>query len=84
MKGWAGALTMAVSLTLGSAAIDPAIAAEATVARQAITTTQRHAHPAYRHVRTAYRAVEQPRYLGRPVYYVPAPFPLGFGFGFFW
>jgi len=86
MKIWIGTAMVAAALTFGSAAAsDPVIAAEACVAAEATaTTTQRRARPAHRHVRTVTRVYEQPHYLGRPTYYVPAPFPLGFDFGFGW
>jgi hypothetical protein len=89
MKAWIGAAIVAALMLGGAAAIGPATAAEATTAAEAAATThrsasQRRTHRATRHVGTVYRPVEQPRYLGRPIYYMPAPFPLGFDFGFGW
>jgi hypothetical protein len=92
MKDWIGALALtALCVVGGKAAVDPAAAANA--APQTIqsgqtteVSSQRRHHRAqrhrYRHYRPSYHA--RPYYLGRPTYYAPAPFPLGFGFGFFW
>jgi hypothetical protein len=94
MKEWIGAAALAAVLVAGGApAISPAPAAAADPALRtesagtADRTSQRRAH---RHTRTSrhpsYRAAYAgpPQYLGRPAYYAPAAFPLGFDFGFGW
>jgi hypothetical protein len=78
MKAWFGAALMALSLHSGAVSI--------TAAAEAIprATHARH-HRAHHHIVT--RVVERrpvTGYLGRPIYYIPAPFPLGFDFGFGW
>jgi hypothetical protein len=91
MKHWIGAIALTALCALGgTAVIDPAAAANA--APQTFQSGQtagvglpRRHHRGYRHTRTARPYYdERPYYLGRPAYYTPAPFPLGFGFGFFW
>ncbi len=91
MKGWIGTIALAVVLALGGKlAIGPAAAAakagaETYRSTAATNVTSRHrTHAMRRHVRYSYRPYQPPRYLGRPTYYVPAPFPLGFDFGFGW
>lgn len=76
MKAWFGAALMALTV---QGSIAPA--AEA-IPRGAHA---RH-HRAHHHV-VVMRVVDRRPvygYLGRPVHYIPAPFPLGFDFGFGW
>lgn len=76
MKASFGAALMALSLHASSAG-----AAEMTP-RAAHARHQRLHHPI-----VVARIVDRRPvygYLGRPVYYTPAPFPLGFDFGFGW
>ncbi|HEV7599871.1 MAG TPA: hypothetical protein VGO49_06370 [Bradyrhizobium sp.] len=93
MKGWIGAAALAAMLAGGAPAISPAPAAAAnptlrtesaqitdrTSQRRARRHTHHNHHPSYRATYSG-----PPHYLGRPIYYAPAPFPLGFDFGFGW
>jgi hypothetical protein len=89
MKVRITAILLAVVLSGGAAAAD-SVAAPATMqtAESTAATTgvaPRRPHRRHRHAaRTIERVYDGPAYLGRPVYYAPAPFPPGFGFGFFW
>jgi hypothetical protein len=93
MRTWIGATALAAFVAVGCVGtIDVVSAAEVIT----VPRTIRHAAPdlrsqrAYRHDRTANRRVDQPYdggwtyYYGRPTFYIPAPFPLGFDFGFGW
>jgi hypothetical protein len=97
MKGWIGAATLAAVLVAGGAAAigsAPAATANPMLRTESAGITdlasRRRAHRAYRPYHNtyhpSYRATYSgpPQYLGRPTYYVPAPFPLGFDFGFGW
>jgi hypothetical protein len=91
MKVWTGAMALTSLLVLGGTlAIEPAAAAAKAAAetngsaRAAGVTSQQRTHHRYRHVRYSYRPYGPPQYLGRPTYYIPAPFPFGFDFGFGW
>jgi hypothetical protein len=97
MKAWIGAATLAAVLAAGGApAISPAPAATANPAVRTESAgitdlaSQRRAHRAHRHTHhrhhPSHRATYSgpPHYLGRPIYYAPAAFPLGFDFGFGW
>jgi hypothetical protein len=79
MKAWFGAALMALSLQSGAVSI--AAAAE-------VTPRAAHARPHRAHHHMVVTRVIDRRpvtgYLGRPVAYIPAPFPLGFDFGFGW
>jgi hypothetical protein len=86
MKTWFGAITLMALLAIGDAGtIKPASAAKV------ITVPQRTKFVPAR----AQRVVRQDGadraydggwtyYYGRPTFYVPAPFPLGFDFGLGW
>jgi hypothetical protein len=92
MKAWIGAAALAVLMAGGAAAIGPATATANGAVRTQSTEIADSASPrrARRHHRQSYRSSHRaifsgsPPYLGRPVYYAPAPFPLGFDFGFGW
>ncbi|HYW61728.1 MAG TPA: hypothetical protein VE865_00855 [Bradyrhizobium sp.] len=77
MKG----LIAAVTLIALAAPLRIAPAAEAVP--QAVHA--RH-HGSHHHILTTRVVDRRPvfGYFGRPVYYIPAPFPLGFDFGFRW
>jgi hypothetical protein len=92
MKPWIGAATL-LAVLAGATAISPgpAAAADPTVRTESAGITdpasRRRAHRAQRYgYHPSYRATYSglPRYLGRPIYYAPATFPLGFDFGFGW
>lgn len=94
MKVWIGAAALGAVLVAGGAtAISPAPAAAANPAVRTESaqvtdrTSRRRARRHHRHsYHPSYRATYSgpPHYLGRPIYYAPAPFPLGFDFGFGW
>jgi hypothetical protein len=95
MKHWIGAMALTALVTLGGkSAIDPAAAASTAPrtihsARSTDLSSHRRHHHTTRHTRYGTRTYGRPYYYGptylaRPVMYAPAPFPLGFGFGFFW
>jgi len=91
MKGWIAAATLLALSTAGSVGtIDSAVAAKViTVPRVTPVYTTRH-HRAHSDARATIRPYGEPyyagwtSYYGRPFYYMPAPFPLGFDFGFGW
>jgi hypothetical protein len=94
MKTWIGATALAALVAAGCVGtINIASAAEVIT----VPRTIRHAaapvprsQRAYRYDRYADRRYDQPYdggwtyYYGRPYFYAPAPFPLGFDFGFGW
>lgn len=87
MKGWIGAATLAAFAAAGS--VDTASAAKVITVPRAT-----HVHAArYDRApdpRATVRRYGEPYYAGgayyyaRPFFYIPAPFPLGFDFGFGW
>ena len=88
MKGWIGAATLAAFAAAGS--VDTASAAKVITVPRA---THVHAARYYRappDARATVRPYGAPYYAGgayyyaRPFFYIPAPFPLGFDFGFGW
>ena len=93
MKGWIGAAALGAVLVAGGGATAigpaPAAAADPTLRTESANITdpasRRRVHRHHRY-HPSYRATYSgpPRYLGRPIYYAPAPFPLGFDFGFGW
>jgi hypothetical protein len=93
MKTWIGAATLAALAAVGSVGtIDVASAAEVINVPQRARSAAApglHSQRTYRHDRYADRRYDQPfggwtYYYGRPYLYIPAPFPLGFDFGFGW
>ena len=90
MKRWIGTATLLA--TAAAASVGPVdIAAAAKV----ITVPRAHVHIARYHRgvpdrRSTIRPYAEPYYAGgayyyaRPFFYIPAPFPLGFDFGFGW
>jgi hypothetical protein len=91
MRNWIAAMTMMALLAIGDAGtINIASAAKVTSVPQRTQFTPARHQRAYRHARTGYgpydRAVDggSTYYYGRPYFYAPAPFPLGFDFGFGW
>ena len=89
MRIWIGAMTLMPLLAIGDAgAINIASAAKVITVPQR-TQLARH-HRVYRQDRTGYGPYDPAYdrgwtyYYGRPYYYAPAPFPLGFDFGFGW
>jgi hypothetical protein len=99
MKTWIGSTALAAFAVVGSiGTIDVAAAAEiisvpqrVRAANAADLDAQRITHRAYRNDRYGYRRRDQQYagggwayYYGRPTLYIPAPFPLGFDFGFGW
>jgi hypothetical protein len=91
MKTWIGAMTLMALLVIGDAGtIGFASAAKViTVPRQTKFVPAR-TQRAYREDRAAYGPYDRgydgawTYYYGRPYFYAPAPFPLGFDFGFGW
>ena len=91
MKGSIAAAVLMALVTAGSVSVvEPAAAAKViTVARASPVYGPRH-HRAHLDERAAIRPYGSPYYAGwtyyygRPFYYMPAPFPLGFDFGFGW
>jgi hypothetical protein len=89
MKGWIGAATLLAVIAGSVGTIDVASAAKVITVPRAT-----HVHPAryYRapDARGTVRPYGEPYYAGgayyyaRPFFYIPAPFPLGFDFGFGW
>jgi hypothetical protein len=99
MKTLIGAATLATFVAAGSAGtIDVASAAKIITVPQKVRSAnaadldaQRITNRAYRNDRYGYRRYDQQYdgggwsyYYGRPYLYIPAPFPLGFDFGFGW
>ena len=99
MKTWIGATALAALVAVGSAGtIDVASAAKIITVPQKVRAAnaadlnaQRITHRAYRNDRYGDRRVDEryydggwTTYYGRPYLYIPAPFPLGFDFGFGW
>jgi hypothetical protein len=91
MKRLIGAAVVAAVLALAApAALNPAAAASPLVTTQTAGTSDSTDFSARRHYRRYYRPYYQPYYYARPTYYrpypylLPAPFPLGIGFGPFW
>ncbi len=88
MKGWIGATALAAFVVASTA--DIASAAKVITVPRA---THVHAARYYRappDARATVRPYGDPYYAGgayyyaRPFFYIPAPFPLGFDFGFGW
>ena len=99
MKTWIGAATLAAFAAVGSTGtIDVASAAKIITVPQKVRSAnaadidaQRITHRAYRNDRYGDRRYDRQYdgggwtyYYGRPYLYIPAPFPLGFDFGFGW
>jgi hypothetical protein len=89
MMRWIGAVVLTVTLAFsGSAAIDSAAAQAVAPKPQAAKATDLSAR--HRTQRYADRRYDRPVYYDRPEtyrpypYLLPAPFPLGFGFGPWW
>src|SRR4051794_22508683 len=91
MKGWIGAVTLLAFAAGGSVGrVDIASAAKViTVPRARLVHASRY-HRAPPDMRGTIRPYGEPYYAGgqyyyaRPFFYIPAPFPLGFDFGFGW
>jgi hypothetical protein len=97
MKTWIGAITLMALLGVGDAGISIASAAKViTVPRQTKFVPAR-TQRAVRQDRADYGPYDRDYgpydrgydgawtyYYGRPYFYAPAPFPLGFDFGFGW
>jgi len=81
VKGWIATVTLIALAVPGGLAVGSAQAAEA-IPR---AVHARH-HGSHHHILVTRVVDRRPvfGYLGRPVYYIPAPFPLGFDFGFGW
>jgi hypothetical protein len=94
MRRWIGAaLLTALVVAGGIGTIDVAAAAKIITVPQRVRaahaadlTAQGVTHRTYRQARYGAQpyAGGWTYYYGRPFYYVPAPFPLGFDFGFGW
>ena len=87
MKGWIAATALAALAVAGSADI-AAAAKVITVPRGHVQTARTYrAAPDTRATVRPYGAPYYPGgeyYYARPFFYIPAPFPLGFDFGFGW
>ena len=91
MKTWIGAITLMALLAVGDAGtIGIASAAKVITVPQRTKFVPAGTQRAYRQDRTGYGPVDRAYdggwtyYYGRPYFYAPAPFPLGFDFGFGW
>jgi hypothetical protein len=98
MRKWIGAITLMAVLAIGDAgAINIASAAKViTVPQRTQVASQRtqlapaRTQRSHRQDRAGYGPYDPAYdrgwtyYYGRPYYYAPAPFPLGFDFGFGW
>jgi hypothetical protein len=91
MRIWIGAMTLMALLAIGDAGtINTASAAKVITVPQRTKFVPARAHRAYRQDRAGYGPYDRDYdggwtyYYGRPYYYAPAPFPLGFDFGFGW
>jgi hypothetical protein len=91
MRIWIGAMTLMALLAIGDAGtINTASAAKVITVPQRTKFVPARTQRAYRQDHAGYgphdRAVDGgwTYYYGRPYYYAPAPFPLGFDFGFGW
>lgn len=89
MRIWIGAMTLMALLAIGDAAtINIASAAKVITVPRATQFVPAGDRRAYRQHR--YSPVDRgvdggwTYYYGRPYFYAPAPFPLGFDFGFGW
>jgi hypothetical protein len=86
MKAWIAAAALTAVTAAGSiVTVQPAAAAKViTVPRSHVQTAR------YQRERATIRRYGEPAYAGgayyvaRPFFYIPAPFPLGFDFGFGW
>jgi hypothetical protein len=72
MTKWFGAAIVILILTGGAAATIRPTAAASISAERRLERARERLFP--RRDRFAYRLEAQPRYYGRPIYYVPAPF----------
>jgi hypothetical protein len=91
MKSWIGAMTLMAVLAIGDAGtIGIASAAKVITVPQPTKFVPARAQRPYRRDRADYGPYDRgydggwTYYYGRPYYYAPAPFPLGFDFGFGW
>ena len=83
MKGWIGPATLAAFAA--AATIDTASAAKViTVPRASMFTPRATTRPAHRSPLWRALLCRRRYYYARPFFYIPAPFPLGFDFGFGW
>ena len=86
MKSWVWAATLMLLAGAGSVStVDVAVAAKVISVPRATPISARQ-----QRVYSARRVYAEPYYggwayyYGRPLHYIPAPFPLGFDFGFGW
>ena len=91
MKIWIGAMTLMALLAIGDAGtIGIASAAKVITVPQRTKFVPARAQRAYRDDRAGYGRYDRAYdggwtyYYGRPTFYIPAPFPLGFDFGLGW
>jgi hypothetical protein len=91
MRIWIGAMTLMALLAIGDAGtINTAAAAKVITVPQRTQFAPARTHRVIRQHRTGYGPYDRAYdggwtyYYGRPYYYAPAPFPLGFDFGFGW
>ena len=85
MKRLIGAAIVASMLALGgAAAINPAAAASPQIKTQTAGAPATTDFSARRYYRRYYRPYYRPYYYRPYPYVLPAPFPLGLGFGPFW
>jgi hypothetical protein len=95
MKTWIGATALAALVAVGgTGTVDVASAAKIITVPQKVRAANAADLPSqrtYRYARYEDRRYDQPYYgggwtyyYGRPYLYIPAPFPLGFDFGFGW
>jgi hypothetical protein len=91
MKSWVGAATLLGFAVAGSVGpVDSAVAAKVITGPRAKSVHTVRYDRAPPDTRAAIRPYGEPYYAGggyyyaRPFFYIPAPFPLGFDFGFGW
>jgi hypothetical protein len=89
MKPWIGAVTLMALLAIGDAGtINVASAAKVITVPQRTKFVPARAQRAYDRDRAGIDRYDRDGgwtyYYGRPYFYAPAPFPLGFDFGFGW
>ncbi|MEA2941030.1 MAG: hypothetical protein QOD09_1559 [Bradyrhizobium sp.] len=91
MRIWIGAMTLVASLAIGNAGmVTMASAAKVITVPPQTKFVPARTQRAYRQDRAGYGPYDRgydggwTYYYGRPYFYAPAPFPLGFDFGFGW